>query len=62
MQQTGESVWEAELHRLKGVLVLQTRLQSLVREGGMVHATDRTLHTAAAEACLHQALTIAHRL
>jgi len=42
-------------------LVLQTRLQSLVREGGMVHTTDRALHTAAAEACLHQALTIARR-
>ena len=60
VQQTGECVWEAELHRLQGVLVLQTRPQLPARAGGMVHATDRARHTAA-EACLHQALTIARR-
>jgi adenylate cyclase len=45
MQQTGERYWEAELHRLKGELLL-------------VHATAP--HTAA-EASLHQALEIARR-
>jgi predicted ATPase len=58
-RKTGESVWEAELHRLKGGLVLQAQHQPPALESGMLHATDRTLHTA--EACLHQALTIARR-
>jgi predicted ATPase len=62
VRKAGECVWEAELHRLKGVLVLQAwhRLPALA--GGIVHATDRTLHTTTeAEASLHQALTIARR-
>jgi DNA-binding winged helix-turn-helix (wHTH) protein/predicted ATPase len=61
VRKTGECVWEAELHRLKGVLVSQARHQPPALEGGMLHATDRTLHTAEAEASLHQALTIARR-
>jgi predicted ATPase len=61
VRKTGESVWEAELHRLKGALVLQARHQPPAPEGGMVHATDRTRHTAEAEACLYQALAIARR-
>jgi predicted ATPase len=59
VQKTGECVWEAELHRLKGMLVLQARHQLSALEGGMLHATDRTLHTTEAEACLHQALAVA---
>ena len=61
VQKTGESVWEAELHRLKGVLVLQARHQPPALEGSMLHATDRTLQTAEAEACLYHALAIARR-
>jgi predicted ATPase len=59
VQQTGEQMWEAELHRLKGTLVLQARHQSPAPEGGMWHATGRTLQMAEAEACFHQALAIA---
>jgi predicted ATPase len=61
VQKTGECVWEAELHRLKGVLVLQARNQLPALEGGMLHATDSALHTAEAEACLYQARAIARR-
>jgi predicted ATPase len=61
VRKTGECVWEAELHRLKGALVLQAQYQSPALEGGMLYATDCTLHMAEAEACLHQALTIARR-
>jgi predicted ATPase/DNA-binding winged helix-turn-helix (wHTH) protein len=61
VQKTGECIWEAELHRLKGRLVLQAQHQSPALEGGMLYATDCTLHMAEAEACLHQALTIARR-
>jgi predicted ATPase len=61
VRKTGECVWEAELYRLKGALMLQARHQPPALEGGMLHATDRTLRTAEAEACLPQALTIARR-
>jgi predicted ATPase len=61
VRKTGESVWEAERHWLKGALVLQAQHQPPALESGMLHATDRTLHTAEAEACLHQPLTIARR-
>jgi predicted ATPase len=45
---------EPELYRLKGELLLQTALY--VRESGVA-----TLHGEEAEACLHQAITLAHR-
>jgi class 3 adenylate cyclase/DNA-binding winged helix-turn-helix (wHTH) protein/predicted ATPase len=45
MQQTGEHVWEAELHRLKGELLL----------------ARPTADYTTAEACLHQALEVARR-
>src|SRR5262249_32795274 len=59
VRKTGECVWEPELHRLKGALVLQARHQPPAFAGGLWHAPDRTLHTA--EACLHQALMLARR-
>ena len=59
VQQTGERVWEAELHRLKGELVLQARHQPPAPEGSMLHATGHTPQTAEAEACFHQALAVA---
>jgi predicted ATPase len=63
VRKTGKCVWEAELHRLKGMLVLQARHQPPALEGGMLHTTDRTLHTTTTEAetCLHHALTMARR-
>jgi predicted ATPase len=45
VQKTGERVWEAELHRLTGALLLQQTAPDERR----------------AETCFHQALTIAHR-
>jgi predicted ATPase len=54
-------VWEAELHRLKGELVLQARRQPPVPKGSMLHATGHTPLTAEAEACFHQALAVARR-
>jgi predicted ATPase len=61
VQKTGECVWEAELHRLKGTLVLQARSQPSDPEGNVLHARGRTLQMAEAEACFHQALTVARR-
>src|SRR5215831_10308267 len=46
VQQTGEQMWEAELHRLKGTLVLQARHQPPAHEGSVLHTTGRTLQTA----------------
>ena len=54
VQETDERVWEAELHRLKGELVLQAGRQSPGPGGSMAHAAE-------AEACLHQALAVARR-
>jgi predicted ATPase len=54
VQETGERMWEAELHRLKGELVLQTRRQSPEPEGGLAH-------TAEVEVCFHQALAVARQ-
>jgi predicted ATPase len=47
-QQSGEYEWEAERYRLKGELLVQA-------EGGVQHAA------VTAEACCHQALTVARR-
>jgi predicted ATPase len=54
VQHTGERVWEAELHRLKGELLLQAGLQHPAPGHDVAH-------TAAAEACFHQALAVACR-
>jgi predicted ATPase len=48
VQHTGECWWEAELHRLKGELLLQT-------------AGRRRLAAEAPEACFRQALAVARR-
>jgi len=57
---TGERLWEAELYRLKGELLLQPGDQGL--ESGVLTA-DAGLQTrdAEAEACFRQALDIARR-
>jgi predicted ATPase len=54
VQQTGERVWEAELHRLKGELVLQARRQPPGPGGDLSHAAE-------SKACFHQALAVARR-
>jgi predicted ATPase len=54
VQETGERVWEAELHRLKGELVMQARRQSPEPGGDLSDAEE-------AQACLHQALAVARR-
>jgi predicted ATPase len=59
VQHTGERVWEAELYRLQGELVLQTRHTPPVPEGSMSSATGHTPQPAEAEACFHQALAVA---
>src|SRR5262245_46281941 len=51
---TRERAWEAELHRLKGELMLPARPQYPVPGNDLSH-------TAEAEACLHQALAVARR-
>ena len=57
---TGERCYEAELHRLKGELLLQSGVQGL---GPGVSPSDAGLQSqdAEAEACFHQALDIARR-
>jgi predicted ATPase len=59
VQETGERGWEAELYRLKGEWVLHARHQAPEPGGDMTHIAGHTRRTAAAEACLQQALAIA---
>jgi predicted ATPase len=59
VRHTGERVWEAELHRLKGDLVLQAWHHPPEPEGNLWHATGHPPQTAEAEACFHQALEVA---
>jgi predicted ATPase len=54
VQHTDERLWEAELHRLTGELMLQARLQQPA-------SGNAWSHTVEAEACLHQALAVARR-
>jgi class 3 adenylate cyclase/predicted ATPase len=54
VQHTDEHMWEAELHRLQGELLLQTQH----RQPALVNELSRR---AAAEASLHQALAVARR-
>jgi predicted ATPase len=61
VQETGERGWEAELYRLKGEWVLHARHQAPEPGGNMTHIAGHTRRTAAAEACLQQALAIARR-
>jgi predicted ATPase len=54
VQHTDEHMWEAELHRLQGELLLQAQHQQPA-------LADDLSHMAAAEASLHQALAVARR-
>ena len=53
--------WEAELHRLRGELLLQSGVQSPEASVHTQHAALRMPHAAEAEACFQQALDIARR-
>jgi predicted ATPase len=55
VEQTGERIWAAELHRLRGELVLQSDIQRLHS------ATANTPVAVEAEACYHRALDIARQ-
>ena len=58
---SGVRWWEAELHRLRGELVLQSGVQSPESSVVTHHAARRMPHAAEAEACFQQALDIARR-
>ena len=51
----------AEAHRLQGELLLQSKAQKPDSRAVMPHATSHQSSVEAAEACFHQALTIARR-
>ena len=62
VEQTGERVWEAELHRLRGELVLQSGVQSLRSRDLRPQSATPNAHVAVeAEACFHQAIAIARQ-
>jgi class 3 adenylate cyclase/predicted ATPase len=61
VRHTGEQVWEAELHRLKGELVLPAWHHPPEPAGNILYAIGRPPQAAAAEACFHQALAVARR-
>jgi predicted ATPase len=54
VDKTEDRMWEAELRRLTGELMLQTRRQPPEPGGDLAHVAE-------AEACLHQALAVARR-
>src|SRR4030095_7771556 len=56
---SGVRWWEAELHRLRGELLLQSGVQSPEASVYTHHASVRMAHAAEAEACFQQALDIA---
>ena len=58
---SGVRWWEAELHRLRGELLLQSGVQSPESSVLTHHSTLRMPHAAEAEACFQQALDIARR-
>ena len=58
---SGVRWWEAELHRLRGELLLQSGVQSPESSVLTHHSTLRMPHAAEAEACFQQALEIARR-
>jgi predicted ATPase len=61
VQTTRECWGEAELHRLKGDLLLQASVPGLESAVAMPHAAPRMPPAAEAEACFQQALAIARR-
>jgi predicted ATPase len=58
---SGVRWWEAELHRLRGELLLQSRVQSPESSVFAHHSALRMPHAAEAEACFQLALDIARR-
>jgi predicted ATPase len=58
---SGVRWWEAELHRLRGELLLQSGVQSPESSVLTHHSALRMPHEAEAEACFQQALDIARR-
>jgi class 3 adenylate cyclase/predicted ATPase len=58
---TGERFYEAEIARLTGELLLQTRRQGAASGRGTPRVARRPSHVAEAERCFHQALTVARR-
>jgi predicted ATPase len=58
---SGVRWWEAELHRLRGELLLRSGVQSSESSVGTYHAALRMPHAAEAETCFQQALDIARR-
>jgi DNA-binding winged helix-turn-helix (wHTH) protein/predicted ATPase len=61
VQDTGERVWEAELSRLRGELLLHTRRQPSMPKGSLAHAAAHTPLVIEAAACFHQALAVARQ-
>ena len=57
---TGQHVYEAELHRLRGELLLQSGAEELAA-GDLPPDAGRQSRYAEAEACFQRALAIAHR-
>jgi predicted ATPase len=55
---TGERRWEAELYRLKGELLLQSRVQGPESGGFTPHSALHIPHSEEAETCFRQALDI----
>jgi predicted ATPase len=58
---TAERWWEAELHRLKGELLLQCGVRRPVSAVPIPPSAIDNPHSAAAEVCFHQALAITRR-
>jgi predicted ATPase len=58
---SGVRWWEAELHRLRGELLLQSRVQSPESSVFTPHSVLCMPHSAEAEACFQQALDVARR-
>jgi len=64
VHRTGERYYEAELHRLKGELLLkQSKRQALSQTptGGKAHVSDESPVAAQAESCFNQAIKIAQQ-
>jgi predicted ATPase len=59
MDKSDEHMWEAELYRIKGELLLRSAVQKLGVGGLTSHVTLRIPYVEEAEACFHQALVIA---
>jgi tetratricopeptide (TPR) repeat protein len=56
-----EGFYEAELYRLKGELLLQSGAECLESDAATTHSAPCTLDVEEAEACFHQAISLARR-